>query len=417
MIINTGCRTDIPAFYSKWLMNRIREGYVLVRNPYYKSQVTKYSLNPNLVDFLAFCTKNPEPMLQYLDKLDTVASRTNSVNTIINKNGLLIGYNTDYAGLKYLLKKNKVNIGGKTVAILGSGGVSSTVEAVLKDLNAKRIYKVSRTLKPNYLTYNKIKGKNIEVIINATPRGMSENSFHPLISLNSINGLETVIDLIANPLNTFLLQEAKRLNVKAINGLDMLIEQARLAEELFQNTKISQTKNETIYKNVLYKYLNISLIGMPYSGKSTIGFNLSQVLNKDFTDLDMLIEASTGLQINKFINRHGEKAFRREEHKMLKLLSFQNGEIISCGGGVILDELNMLLLKQNSIIVYLKRDIDLIEFDSSRPLSSNKESYLKLLKEREKLYEMYADIIVENNKTIEEVVLEIARKYYEIASY
>lgn len=70
MIINTGCRTDIPAFYSKWLINRIREGYVLVRNPYYKSQVTKYSLSPNVVDCLAFCTKNPEPMLQYLNELD-----------------------------------------------------------------------------------------------------------------------------------------------------------------------------------------------------------------------------------------------------------------------------------------------------------------------------------------------------------
>ena len=70
MIINTGCRTDIPAFYSKWLMNRIREGFVYVRNPYYKSQVTKYSLSPNVVDCLAFCTKNPEPMLKYLDELD-----------------------------------------------------------------------------------------------------------------------------------------------------------------------------------------------------------------------------------------------------------------------------------------------------------------------------------------------------------
>ncbi len=70
MIINTGMRTDIPAFYSKWLMNRIREGFVYVRNPYYKSQVTKYSLSPNVVDCLAFCTKNPEPMLKYLDELD-----------------------------------------------------------------------------------------------------------------------------------------------------------------------------------------------------------------------------------------------------------------------------------------------------------------------------------------------------------
>ena len=70
MIINTGCRTDIPAFYAKWLMNRIREGYVLVRNPYNPNQVTKYNLSPEVVDCLAFCTKNPEPMLSYLDELD-----------------------------------------------------------------------------------------------------------------------------------------------------------------------------------------------------------------------------------------------------------------------------------------------------------------------------------------------------------
>lgn len=70
MIINTGCRTDIPAFYSKWLMNRIREGYVMVRNPYYNTKVTKYSLNPKVVDCLVFGTKNPEPMLKYLDELD-----------------------------------------------------------------------------------------------------------------------------------------------------------------------------------------------------------------------------------------------------------------------------------------------------------------------------------------------------------
>lgn len=70
MIINTGCRTDIPAFYSKWLINRIREGYVLVRNPYNPNQVTRYNLSSDVVDCLAFCTKNPEPMLKYLDEID-----------------------------------------------------------------------------------------------------------------------------------------------------------------------------------------------------------------------------------------------------------------------------------------------------------------------------------------------------------
>ena len=69
MIINTGMRTDIPAFYSEWLINRIQEGYVLVRNPYNQSQVTKYSLSPDVVDLISFCTKNPAPMLAHMDIL------------------------------------------------------------------------------------------------------------------------------------------------------------------------------------------------------------------------------------------------------------------------------------------------------------------------------------------------------------
>lgn len=69
MILQTGMRTDIPAFYSEWFMNRIKEGYVLVRNPYYPEQVTRYEINTNVVDLIAFCTKNPIPMMKYIEKL------------------------------------------------------------------------------------------------------------------------------------------------------------------------------------------------------------------------------------------------------------------------------------------------------------------------------------------------------------
>lgn len=69
MIINTGQRTDIPAFYAKWFINRIKEGYVLVRNPYYPKLVTKFALNPKVVDVIGFCSKNPQPMFEYLEEL------------------------------------------------------------------------------------------------------------------------------------------------------------------------------------------------------------------------------------------------------------------------------------------------------------------------------------------------------------
>ena len=69
MIIQTGSRTDIPAFYSRWFLNRLEEGYVMVRNPYNPSAVTRYDLNPEVVDMILFCTKNPAPMLPHMDKL------------------------------------------------------------------------------------------------------------------------------------------------------------------------------------------------------------------------------------------------------------------------------------------------------------------------------------------------------------
>ena len=69
MILQTGFRTDIPAFYSEWFANRLRAGYVLVRNPYNPQAVTRYELNPDMVDLIGFCTKNPAPMLQKMDLL------------------------------------------------------------------------------------------------------------------------------------------------------------------------------------------------------------------------------------------------------------------------------------------------------------------------------------------------------------
>ena len=69
MIINTGQRTDIPAFYAQWFANRLREGFVCVRNPYDRTQVSRYRLDPAVVDVIGFCTKNPEPMFPHMELL------------------------------------------------------------------------------------------------------------------------------------------------------------------------------------------------------------------------------------------------------------------------------------------------------------------------------------------------------------
>ncbi|QVK21637.1 shikimate dehydrogenase [Mycoplasmatota bacterium] len=349
-----------------------------------------------------------EEVIKYLDLIDEKANKIGAVNTIINNDGILTGFNTDYDGFKALLVKNEIKVKDKRVLILGTGGSSKTVREVCKDLEARSITFCSRSKKKNCLSYDEVVTFDFELVINTTPVGMSPNNDSDLLlDLNEFVSLETVIDLIYNPLSTKLLLSAKE-NIKVVNGLYMLVYQAYAAHKNFIEEEINIDIIDEIYLELLHNNVNIVLIGMPMSGKSTYGKLLSDKLNMDFVDIDKEIvkrEKETIVDIFK----DGESYFRDIESQVVLDIAKMHNLVISTGGGVIKRKSNIDALKQNGIIVFLDRDLDeILDSDNSnRPLITDKQSIINLYIERINLYYNYADLILKNHQLSKEELYEI----------
>ena len=360
-----------------------------------------------------------QKVLPYIDKIDQHAKNIGSVNTIINKNNKLYGYNTDFYGFLYQIKKNNIEIKGKKILVLGNGGAAKSVIAVLKYLEANEIYIVYYKKNKNTISYKECYENHTDsdILINTTPVGMfSKNNTSP-INIYKFKKLKVVIDLIYNPLKTKLLIQAENMKIKTINGIEMLVAQAKYSAEYFLNTKIEDKIIEKIVKNIKFEKSNIVLIGMPSAGKTTIGKLCSIELKKEFIDIDDMITKKINMPISKYFETYGEKKFRQLEKKICQDIAFKNNCIISTGGGVIKNYKNIENLKANGIIIFIDRNINNLSIDSSRPLSKNRNSLKLMYKQRLPLYKKYADIIVYNNNNFNKcknnIIKEINR-YFEI---
>ena len=354
-----------------------------------------------------------QDVMEYLDYIDEDAKAIGAVNTIVNDNDMLKGYNTDILGLEYIIDKAKISLDDKKVLILGTGGTSFTSKQLCKKHNVKISYKVSRTDSndKDIITYDDAKDRynDFDIIINTTPSGMYPNVYDKAMSIDTMKNLEAVVDVIYNPLRTLLRLEADNKNIKAINGLYMLVAQAVFADGIFFNRECQYDKIESIYKELLQSKLNICLIGMPFSGKSTVGKLLSKKLNKEFVDVDEYITEKYNSTPANIITEKGEQYFRDIETEAVKDIAIASNSIIATGGGSILREENVNRLKMTSLVVYIKRDKPI--FSDDRPLAANKEMYDELLKKRKLIYEKSADIIVDNNGDAEDCVDMIIDKY------
>lgn len=345
-------------------------------------------------------------VMDYLDVISDDAKKIGAVNTVVNRDGKLYGYNTDFYGLKALLIHNGVSVRNKKVLILGGGGTSDTAYNVVTGLNAKEAIKVSRTKKDGFVTYDEAARlhSDADVIINATPVGMYPDDDGVPVNIGLFPSLSAVIDAIYHPLRTNLVSDAEKRGIKACGGLYMLVAQAVYAAALFENKKPDENLIDDVYWKILNDKRNIVLIGMPSSGKTTIGKALAARMGKRFADTDELIVGTTGKSIPEIFEKEGEKVFREIEKKVICDIAVNDGTVIATGGGVILDEKNVLALKRNGVIVYLDRKIDNLIATDSRPLSSNVDDLKKLYAKRKPLYEKYAEITIDDNDDVATVV-------------
>lgn len=347
-------------------------------------------------DFKAINVTIPykQMVIPYLDFVDETAQKIGAVNTIVNRNGKLYGYNTDFSGMRSLILKNSIDLENKKVLILGSGGTSKTAFAVAESLGAKEVYRVSRSGRDGCITYEDVENihSDTEIIINTTPAGMYPDIDSAAVDISKFTNLSGVVDAVYNPLSSKIVCNAKKMGIKAVGGLYMLVAQAVYAAEHFMNTSIETSKIDEIYSQMLHQKQNIVLIGMPGSGKSTIGKLLADKLGMQFVDTDEVIVKNEGKVIPDIFAECGEEKFRDMEAEAVYEVSKMQHTVIATGGGAVLREKNVRLLKQNGRIYFIDRPLSSIVATSDRPLSSNREALEKRYAERYDIYLKSADV-------------------------
>lgn len=344
-------------------------------------------------------------VIKYCDELSQTAQKIGSVNTItIRPDATLYGDNTDYFGFSYMIEKSEIKIKNQTILVLGTGGAALSVKAVLEDQGAGEIIFVSRAGKVNYNNIYDFAGA--DVIVNTTPVGMYPKNGERLLDLTRFKNLKGVLDLIYNPSLTPLLYDAKELGIAHMNGLPMLVAQACLSAEKFINKPLPKEKIEQVIEKIEKSRQNIVLIGMPGCGKSTVARHLCKLFSREVADTDAMIEKQTGKTIPEIFDTMGEEAFRQAETKAVKKCGSESSLIIATGGGAVLKAENRYFLKQNGIIVWLKRDSSKLP-SCGRPLSKNRDAIEKLEKERLPVYKAFADLEIDVEETPDKTAARI----------
>lgn len=344
-----------------------------------------------------------QTVIPLCDEVDPRAAAIGAVNTVVNRDGRLTGYNTDIDGLIYLAKRTGVEMTGKKVVILGSGGTSRTAQAAARELGAAQIVVVSRRGEDNYT--NLSRHRDAGVLINTSPVGMYPNCGAAPVSLEDFPALTGVLDVIYNPLRTALLMEAEKRGIPASCGLPMLVAQARRAAELFTDSRIDSRRTEEVLAALTRRVENIVLIGMPGCGKSAVGRALARELKKEFVDLDRLIEEEARKPIPRIFAEEGEAAFRDLESRIVREAGARTGCVLSTGGGVVTRPENYAPLRQNGVIVHIVRPLEKLP-TAGRPVSQSTDLHT-LWRQREPLYRSFADLTADNGGPMEETVRKI----------
>ncbi len=369
-------------------------------------------MKSNEYDFFNVTIPYKEQVQPYLDEIDESAKTIGAVNLVVKRENKLIGYNTDFYGIKSAFELNGISLKDKVVMILGSGGTYKTAKAVCKKAGVKKLISVSRSSKPGFITYEHVRYQNdVEIIINCTPVGTYPHIYDKNIDLRPFSKLEAVLDMIYHPMRTNFIKQAERLHKVALNGLIPLVYQGGKAQEIALGKEIALSTYLKVLRLMRRETSAIVLIGMPGSGKSTIGKALANKLGYKFIDTDSLIEKKEGMTIKEIFEKKGEPYFRKKEEEVSRKLVDSKKLVIATGGGMVINPRIMANLSYNSTLVYLYTNDEIDLYNGKRPLLKNKEDYYRLLKERKPLYQKYSDIsILKGYDEIDEVVERIIEK-------
>ncbi len=348
-------------------------------------------------------------VMGFCSYIDPRAKAIGAVNTVVNRNGLLYGYNTDYLGFAYLADAHGVEFAGRTVLILGTGGTHNTTSAVAKDKGAARVLTVSRHPDPEKgeLSYAEAVHSGADIVINTTPAGMYPNVGVCNLDVAAMPGLEAVLDVVYNPDKTELILRAEEAGVPvAVGGLEMLVAQAVYAAEYFLDRKFDDAPAEirAITAQLRKEQLNVALIGMPSCGKTTIGRALADRLGKRFVDLDEEIVRAAGCSIPDLFAAEGEDGFRAREAEQTARFAREGRQVLSCGGGVVKRPENLRALRQNGVVLFIDRPLDALTVGGGRPLSTSAEALKTMEAQRRPLYLAVADAVIPNETTVADAV-------------
>ncbi len=364
-----------------------------------------------------------QTVIPFLSFVDESARSIGAVNTVVNREGKLYGYNTDFYGMEALIRRIGISLTGKKIVILGTGGTSHTAQAVARAAKASAVIVAGRPKNIPSVTLNDVyeKHTDAQVIVNTTPCGMypyadgTPDRAPTPVDLSKFPNLCGVVDAVYNPIRTNLVMDAKDRGVPAEGGLYMLVAQAVKACRIFQGKVFDgmDEQTEEIYKEIFAQKENIVLTGMPGSGKTTVGKGLAKALNRPFIDTDEMIVKRAGKEIPQIFAEAGEAGFRDLESQAVREAANGNtGAVIATGGGAVLREENIRVLKRTGKIYFLDRALKFLLPTSDRPLASTAEAIRKRYEERYDRYRATCDVRVQSDENLDHTVEFIRKDFF-----